>query len=393
MKRIIQIIRIFFSILRKNKFIYPEDCLICNGGYKKDMYLNLFKNSSVGLYQTTPAGKILSANPALINMLEFDSVESIQKRDLSKGSYVDPNKRELFKEILERDGEIINFESEWYTKSGKILYVREGARAIKDHTGEIVRYDGAVENITDLILIQQELTKAKNEAEEANRLKSAFLANMSHEIRTPMNSILGFSELLEEPDLSEYQQRKFFSIIRESGERMLNTINEIMDISKIEAGCCELHLEKIDIDHLLRSIFELFKSEAENKGLEFSFKQELSERDFLILSDEEKLRSIITNLIQNAIKYTDKGSVLLICSKSDAKIEIKVEDTGIGIEKHKQAMIFEYFTRAAEDSDLVCDGSGLGLSIAKSYAKMIGGHIGVDSVFGVGSRFFLSLPI
>ena len=126
--------------------------------------------------------------------------------------------------------------------------------------------------------------------------------------------------------------------------------------------------------------------------LELSFKQELSEGDFLILSDEEKLRSIITNLLQNAIKYTNNGSVSMVCSKSNSMIEIKVEDTGIGIEKHKQAMIFEYFTRAAEDSDLVCDGSGLGLSIAKSYTKMIGGHIGVDSVIGVGSKFFLSLP-
>ena len=278
-------------------------------GENNDLYYNLFKNTTVGLYQTTPDGKILSANPAIIKMLKFDSLEDLLHRDLSKGSYVDDNKREQFKSILEREGKITDFESEWYTKDGQIIYVKEGAYAVRDSTGRICRFDGAVENITYLKLTEQELIAAKEKAEENDRLKSAFLANISHEIRTPMNSILGFAELLKEPDLTGKTQKQYIHTIEESGERMLNLINDLIDISKIESGQMGVKLANTNINEVFNSLLIFFEIEAKKKETILSTHLPLPNDEATIITDKEKLFAILTNLIKNAIKHTNKGNI------------------------------------------------------------------------------------
>jgi len=207
------------------------------------LYFGLFRNTTIGLFQTTPAGKILSANPALMKMLNFDSLEDLLQRDLTNNSYVNIDKRTEFQKIIEEKGEVSDYESEWFTKNGDVIVVLEAAKAVKNKNGEIIRYDGTAQDITEKKKIQRELIDSMEKAKESDRLKSAFLANMSHEIRTPMNGILGFAELLTEPDLNSEKQQKYIRIIEKGGVRLLNIINDIIDISKLEAGLVKLNIK------------------------------------------------------------------------------------------------------------------------------------------------------
>ncbi len=237
-----------------------------------------------------------------------------------------------------------------------------------------------------------QLVIAKEKAEESNRLKSAFLANMSHEIRTPMNGILGFSELLKNPDLSGESQQKYIRIIERSGERMLNIINDIIDISKIEAGLVELRLKESNLGEQMEYIYKFFLPEAETKGLKLSIRHTAGHEKVKIRVDREKLYAVLTNLVKNAIKYTEEGEIELGYEYLDHMVRFYVKDTGIGIPKDRQEAIFERFVQADIADKMARQGAGLGLSISKAYIEMMGGNIWVESSEGKGSVFYFSLP-
>ena len=248
-------------------------------------------------------------------------------------------------------------------------------------------------DITERKLADRELLKAKDKAEESDRLKSAFLANMSHEIRTPMNGILGFAELLKRPNLSGEQQNKFVGIIQNSGNRMLNIINNIVDISKIESGLMLVNLQESNINEQIEYIYNFFKPEVEKKGIQFSFSNSLDTVDSNITTDREKVYAILTNLVKNAIKFTPEGSLKFGYLKKNNYLEFYVKDTGIGIPKERQQAIFERFIQADIEDKNAYQGAGLGLSISSAYVKMLGGDIWVESVEGEGSCFYFTLPI
>ncbi|MFZ4464481.1 MAG: ATP-binding protein [Bacteroidales bacterium] len=237
-----------------------------------------------------------------------------------------------------------------------------------------------------------ELQIAKERAEESDRLKSAFLANMSHEIRTPMNGILGFAELLKEPGLTGDQQQEYIRIIETSGARMLNIINDIVSISKIESGTLEVSNIESNINHQMEYIYDFFKPEAEAKGLKLSFINSLPAKNAIIRTDREKVFAILTNLVKNAIKYTLKGSIEFGYLKKDDFLEFYVKDTGMGVPKHRQEAIFERFVQADIEDKMALQGAGLGLAITKSYVEMLGGKIWVESEEGLGSTFYFTLP-
>ena len=244
----------------------------------------------------------------------------------------------------------------------------------------------------ELIQINKELQTAKVKAEESDRLKSAFLANMSHEIRTPMNGILGFSNLLKEPHLSGKQQKHYIDIIQKSGERMLNTVNDIIEISKIETGLVTTSTEKVNINKHFSTLYHFFKLEADNKGLKLLVDKQLPEEDCRILVDKSKLSSILTNLIKNAIKFTYEGTISFGCEKKGEMLEFYVKDTGVGVPQNRLEAIFNRFEQADIEDKRVFEGSGLGLTIAKSYTEMLGGKIWVESEEGKGSMFFFTIP-
>jgi len=239
----------------------------------------------------------------------------------------------------------------------------------------------------------RQLLQAKEKAEESDRLKSAFLANMSHEIRTPMNGILGFSELLKEPDLSSEEQQEYLSLIEKSGVRMLNIINDIVDISKIEAGLVQTNLTQLSINEVFHFISKFFANEVEQKGLVLQITNQLHDEEALITTDREKVYVILTNLVKNAIKFTAKGKIEIGCIKKNDCLEFFVCDTGIGILQHRQSAIFDRFVQSDLADKMAYQGAGLGLSIAKAYVEMLGGNIWVESAEGVGSTFRFTLPV
>ena len=237
-----------------------------------------------------------------------------------------------------------------------------------------------------------DLLTAKEKAQESDRLKSAFLANMSHEIRTPMNGILGFADLLLKPDLSSEERDRFLKIVHQSGQRMLNTVNDIVEISKIEAGLINIIEKEIDINERVEELTRFFQLEAEEKGLNLILEKLLPEENRKVITDPNKLDSILTNLIKNAIKYTDTGTICVGCIYKGMDVEFYVKDTGIGIPKNRHKAVFNRFEQADIEDRRVFQGSGLGLAISKSYLEMLDGKIWLESEEGIGSTFYFTLP-
>ena len=237
-----------------------------------------------------------------------------------------------------------------------------------------------------------ELVIAKEKAEESDWLKTAFLANMSHEIRTPMNGILGFSELLKKPNLTGQQQQHYIRIIEKSGHRMLNTINDIISISKIESGLMEVDISDSNVNEQIEYIYTFFKPEMEGKGIQFFKNNGLPFDKAVVKTDREKIFAILTNLVKNAIKFTETGSVEIGYIQKDEYLEFYVTDSGIGVDDNRQVAIFERFMQADISDSRAYEGAGLGLSISKAFVEMLGGELRIESKKGEGSSFYFTIP-
>ena len=310
---------------------------------------------------------------------------------------------------LEKSGKVERFgeNSEiWLGVPLKIEGKVTGVLAVQSYTDENAYSESdmeILEFVSHQISISIERKKAEEDlklafekAQESDRLKSAFLANMSHEIRTPMNGILGFAELLKDPQLTGKEQKSYIKIIEKNGARMLNTINDIIDISKIEAGQVKVVKSEVSVNKTLKEQYEFFNSEAQSKGLELIYKPTLSDKEATIVTDKHKLEGILTNLIKNAIKFTKHGNITFGYSlkkeKNFEELEFYVKDTGIGIASERINAIFDRFIQADIEDTHVFQGSGLGLAISKSYVEMLGGNIHVSSKEGFGSTFIFTIP-
>jgi len=268
---------------------------------------------------------------------------------------------------------------------------------ILNEKGEILYVIEHLRDISDIKHIEKELIKSKEKAEESDRLKSAFLTNVSHEIRTPMNGILGFAELLKNPMLSGEEMQEYISIIGRSGNRMLNIINDLIDISKIESGQINICISGCNINEQTIYINNFFKPEADQKGLNISCTNSLPDYKAIIKTDKEKLLAILTNLVKNAIKFTTEGSIEFGYKSKGAIIEFYVKDTGIGITLEQKETIFERFRQGNEFLNRNYEGAGLGLFISKTYVEMLGGKIWVESDVSCypgnsGSIFYFTIP-
>lgn len=252
---------------------------------------------------------------------------------------------------------------------------------------------GIDRDVTERMQIEADLIAAKEKAEESDRLKSSFLANMSHEIRTPLNSIIGFSELMSDPDFDREQQCQFSQIIHASGNNLLSIITDIMDISKIEAGLVEVRKNELSAIHLAKSIHRQYAFQAREKGIEFLLDPTIPAEEIRLNTDETKLRQIIVNLIGNSIKFTEKGFVELGVRKIDENIQFHVRDTGIGISAAHKDKIFERFRQVESCLSRKYGGNGLGLAISKSLVELLGGKLWMESEEGNGSTFYFTLPL
>jgi PAS domain S-box-containing protein len=361
-------------------------------------YRGIFENAVEGIFQNTPTGHFISANPAMARMLGFDSPEELirTRNDIERQGYAEPALRNTFKQRLEENGVVTGFEYEICRKDGSRIWVSENSRIVRDAEGRPLYYEGSVRDITQRKEAEVELRTAKDAAESANRAKSEFLANMSHEIRTPMNGVLGMTGLLLDTSLTQ-EQKKFAETIQLSGEALLTIVNDILDFSKIEAGKLELEIVDMNLAHLVRGTVELLKETAKSKGLELHASID-PDVPVGLRGDGGRIRQILINLLGNAIKFTAHGQVELVISldrqtAETASLHFRIIDTGIGINLETQARLFQAFTQADGSTTRRYGGTGLGLAICKELVEKMRGDIGVASSSGAGSTFWFTVEL
>ena len=371
------------------------------------------EQSPITIVITDTKGNIEYVNPKFVETTGYSLEDVIGQnpRVLKSGQTTQEEYKQLWETVNNGGdwrGEFLN-----KRKNGELYWESASISPITDVKGKTTHFIAIKEEITyrketELLLeeknhkikaqneeykhLNEELIIAKNHAEESDKLKTSFLANMSHEIRTPMNGILGFAGLLKDPMLSGDEQKEYIDIIEKSGTRMLNIINDIIDISKIESGLMKVKMTESNINDQIEYIYTFFKPEVESKGMKLSHIKSLASIDSIIRTDREKVFAILINLVKNAIKYSNEGLIEFGYIKKGEYLEFFVSDTGIGIPKNRQKAVFERFIQADIDDKMAVQGAGLGLSISKAFVEMLGGKIWLDSELGKGSTFYFTIP-
>jgi PAS domain S-box-containing protein len=362
----------------------------------REKYHNIFENSILGLYQSIPEGRYLSVNPAFARLFGYNSPEEMIScvTDIGQQLYFNPKDRQrAIKQLIER-GFLEGFELEVQRRDGTKFWVSMNTRIVQDENG--LHYDGTVEDITKRKRAEDVLRASKEVAEAATRSKSDFLANMSHEIRTPMNAVIGMTCLLLDEELT-IRQKEYVETIRSSGEALLDIINDILDISKIEGGMMDLELQPFSLQRCIEESISLGAENAAKKGLKMEYGIE-HDIPSIFLGDYARLRQILVNLIGNAVKFTEKGCISIMVSgkKIDGgsyEIHFAVKDTGIGIPEDKADRLFQLFSQVDASTARRYGGTGLGLAISKKLVEMMNGKFWVESRTGMGSTFHFKIEV
>ena len=359
----------------------------------EEQFRSLYENATLGLYRITPDGKILLANPALVEMLGFLSFKELAAGSDVLTGYVDKQSRKKFKEIIENEGIVYGFESEWKKINEEIIWIRESAKAIKDENGKTLYYEGTVEDISKIKKAELALISAKEKAEEANRLKTGFISAMSHEIRTPLNVILGYNVVLKElfNDPSDPELNMYFTAIENASLRLLNTITQILEISQIEANEFNLKIAPLPINSIIESIYNQMKIIAIEKKLNIDLK--LPKSNVHVLADDYCINGVLINILNNAIKYSEKGTITIKLDTENDYAICSTADEGIGISDEYQKHLFETFSQERVGYNRPYDGTGLGLALTKRYIDLMNGKIKLESKKGIGTNVSFSLPL
>lgn len=363
-------------------------------------FRGIFENALEGMFQTSLDGRYLAANLALARLYGYDSAEELMKSidDISHGIYVDKARRATFIRELDQHGFLKDFISEIYRRDRTKIWISENARLVRDQQGQPVCYEGSVTDVTFRQQIEQtrrdvelEMRRAKEYAERASRAKSDFLANMSHELRTPLNGILGYTQILKRNAGLPEKAAAGLNIIHQSSEHLLTLINDILDLSKIEADKIELALSEFDLRSFLQAITGMFHLRAQQKRIAFHEHFDVTLPN-VVRADEKRLRQIIINLIGNAVKFTDRGGVTFRVEKLENRLRFFFEDTGIGIADEKIDLLFKPFSQVS-DQARNAEGTGLGLALSQRLVNLMGGTISVQSEYGKGSRFSFEIEL
>jgi PAS domain S-box-containing protein len=287
---------------------------------------------------------------------------------------------------------VFNLEEEFINKKGIKRWLLTTKIPLHDKNGQITGLVGIGHDITERKKIEEELIRAKEKAEEGDKLKTAFLHNISHEIRTPMNAIVGFSALLGEPDIDSNTRKSYIDMIMESSNHLLSIINDIVDISNIEANLVNTSKNAIDLNKTLKSLCNQFIPKSVAMNIDFSCEPGLTDSEALILTDSTKITQILSNLINNAFKFTEKGQIKVGYKLNRNFLEFFISDTGIGISSEYRDKIFDRFFQVQASVTRLYEGTGLGLSISKAYVEHLGGKIWFNSKPGSGSTFYFTVP-
>ena len=395
---VVTYVSIAFITNRKKSQEFQKELLAA-----EEKYRSIFEKAINGIFQITPSGQYLSANPALAEIYGYNSAAELMASlsNIKQRLHVDPSRREEFVKIISDLGSIADFESQVYRRDGSIIWISENARAIYNENGNILYYEGTVEDITEYKLAQQEIYAAKEAAENANKAKSEFLANMSHELRTPLNGILGYAQILKRsPKLAENEQNSI-DIIYQCGSHLLTLINDILDISKIEAQKMEIYPIDFHFPAFVQAVAEICRIRAEQKSLKFIYQPD-ADLPLSVHADEKRLRQVLINLIGNAIKFTKIGEVSFsiyliekfvnVSKQVIYKIRFTIQDTGVGIKPEEIERIFLPFEQVGTRKNQA-EGTGLGLAITQKIIQLMGSTIQVTSQVGMGSVFWFELDL
>ncbi|MCY1722566.1 PAS domain S-box protein [Prolixibacteraceae bacterium Z1-6] len=386
----------------------------------EDKFNQLFQSSPDAITLTCVKNQhVVEVNDSASVLTGYNKDELIGHPILTTRLWNDERELEEYSELISNQGKVTNYEAQIKTKSGTIKTVlvsgeilliqdeyyiigvirdisprKETERELHEKNMELQLVNKKlIDSISQLEELNKELKEAKELAEESNRLKSVFLQNISHEIRTPMNGILGFLSLLKDTQQDLQARDQYLEIINKSGERLLNTVNDLIDISRIETKQISINKEAISLSEILHHQYAFYKTIAAEKGLEMKLTSECISRDTIINTDKQLLYSIFSNLLSNAVKFTQQGTIELGSFDKNGSIVFFVKDTGVGIPANRINAIFDRFVQADLNMTRAYEGSGLGLSIAKAYVGLLGGNIWVKSEKDKGSTFFFELPL
>jgi len=344
--------------------------------------------SSSAVIITDVNGNIDYVNDTFTKLTGYSKEEVIGEnpRFLKSGYTAKDTYKELWEKILAGE----NWEGEFLNKrkDGTLYWEYARISPVKNENGVITNFIGIKDDITQLKKLLDEIKVAKAKAEETSRLKTNFLANMSHELRTPLVGILGCASMIEE-DTNDPLTKELAGIINKSGQRLHETLNAILDLTRLETENLPVDLRPTNIVTVIKNSYEIFINEAKLKGLNLYL--DLDEEEIFAFADANLLKSVVTHLLSNAVKYTDTGGISLRAFTNENKVIIKVVDTGIGIPDSYHDVIFEPFRQVSEGYNRQFEGSGLGLTLTKKYVKMMNGRIWFNSKLGEGSAFFVEL--
>jgi PAS domain S-box-containing protein len=398
--------------------------------YVPDFFLLIFASGllysieKLQLLKISPfsvADKIIEIMPAgLVLTNEYDHIVTVNRFIVSLTGY---NAREVIGTPLKTWFSLLKVKHRYLlqcpqknqqitveSKSGKIYSVYMSCEHVYNDHEHVSGSIYVFENITELIKTHQDLTRlnitleekvhqrtndlqiAKQKAEESDNLKSAFLANMSHEIRTPLNGILGFSQLLTNDGLSTEKRKKYINIILDSGKQLLTIVDDILDISKLEAGEMTIKKEPVCINHLITNTYQFYLPTFQNQNLYLRPVTSLSEEDSVVISDRERISRVLGNILNNAFKFTNNGGVSFGYKLVDQQLQFFVQDSGIGIDSSLHDKIFEQFRQAETGHTREYGGTGLGLTISKKIVTLLGGTIWVKSERDKGASFYFTIP-
>lgn len=368
---------------------------------------SITQNISDGIFRSTPSQGLVYANEAYVEMFGYGSADELYTID-SADMYAAPEVRARLQKIEEEEGSLDGVEVEFRRKDGSTFIGLVSSTVVQGEDGEPRYYDGAVTDITDRKRREQALQEAKEKAEEANRLKSAFLANMSHEIRTPLTSIIGFAEAIgdalakttylepgpsegEAPAPSYAEVQQFAQLIERSGQRLLETLNSVLDLSKLEAGAMELQMEPVQGAREAEESAELFERRAAEEDVTLA--TDVADAPLWTQADRGALERVFHNLLSNALKFTEPGGTVEVrAHRTDEAITFEIEDTGVGIDPDFLPHLFDAFEQESKGPDRAHEGSGLGMAVTKRLVDRMDGSINVESAPDEGTCFTIRLP-
>jgi PAS domain S-box-containing protein len=354
-------------------------------------YRTLFNGVPVGLYRSTPEGTVIDANHAMLSMFGLPDLESATEPK-AHSYYVNPRTRDRWVKLMAQHGVVRDFECRMRRGDGTIMWTKDSARAVTDEHGRTLYYEGSLEDITVRKRAEEALQKAKDAAEAANQAKSQFLANMSHELRTPLNAIIGFTRLVRRRGADILPQRELDNLgkVLTSSDQLLGLINDVLDLSKIEAGRTEVKPETFDLGPLIEAC--QLTVQPLIRGEELRLDTDIAPDLPQLHTDRGKLRQIALNLLGNAVKFTARGVITISARCDGDRLVLSVSDTGIGIAADDLERIFEAFQQVDTSPTRRHGGTGLGLAISRQLAHILGGDIAVESELGTGSTFTVTIP-